>query len=364
MKNPYEVIGVEKTATSEEIQKAYRKLAMKYHPDRNPGDDEAVEKFKEVQEAYEILNDEQKKAYYDRMGEAPRRTGTPPPPPSYDDFLRNFFNGQQQGRQNGSNVMREILIDLEDVLTGKEIEIPHTSKATCGACEGVGGDKLVCHECNGSGWLRMQHSQRAQNMFVQQSCPTCLGKGYKVGPPCEKCNGKGLTEEATNVLKLVVPPGIPDGGQMIFKGCGNPGKNGGRAGHMIVSIAVRDHSLYKRLDDGNLLIKVPVSFPQLVLGDEIEIPTLDKKVVNFRIPPKSTAGRKMRIAGQGLPKHHETTERGDILAELMLEVPNGANEELVGLVEKLTKFDADGDIYPRKKHLKDLCGQLDNNREA
>jgi molecular chaperone DnaJ len=364
MKNLYEVLGVEKTATNEEIQKAYRKLAMKYHPDRNPGDDEATEKFKEAVAAYEVLSDDDKRRHYDMVGEAPRRTGNAPPPPSYDDFLRNFFNGQQTNRQNGTNLMTEVVIDLEDVLTGKEIEIPHTTKKTCPDCEGAGGDKIVCHECGGSGWRRAQHSMRGQNMFVQQSCNTCQGKGYKIGAPCDKCSGRGMTEEGENILKLVIPPGIPDGGQMIFKGCGGPGKNGGRPGHLIVTIAVREHNLYKRLDDGNLLIKVPVSFTQLVLGDELEIPTLDKKVVNFRIPPKSTAGRKMRLAGQGLPKHHESPERGDILAELMLEVPQGANEELVALVEKMAKFDEDGSVYPRKKHLKDVCAGLNNNREA
>jgi molecular chaperone DnaJ len=299
------------------------------------------------------------------VGEVPRHTGNATPPPSYDDFLRNFFNGHQQpNRQNGVNFVTEVVIDLEDVLTGKEIEIPHTTKKTCNQCNGVGGDKLVCHECGGSGWMRMHKSVRNQNIFVQQSCNACQGKGYKIGAQCDKCGGKGIVEEGESVLKLVIPPGIQDGGQMIFKGCGGPGKNGGRPGHLIVTIVVRDHDLYKRLDDGNLLIKVPVSFTQLVLGDEIEIPTLDKKIVNFRIPPKSTAGRKMRLAGQGLPKYHESDERGDILVELMLEIPQGANEEIVALIEKMAKFDENGAVYPQKKHFKDMCAGLNNNLEA
>jgi molecular chaperone DnaJ len=362
MPNYYEVLGVEKTAASEEISKAYRKLAMKYHPDRNPGDEAAVEKFKEVAAAYEVLSDQDKRAYYDRVGEVPRQNGNQPPPPPYEDLLRNFFNQQQNGKQPGGNLITEVLIDLEDVLSGKEVEIPHTSKTVCNECEGAGGDKLVCHECNGSGWIRTQ--QRNQNMVMQQSCRTCNGKGYRIGASCDKCEGKGTLSDNEKVLKLVIPPGIPDGGQMIFRGCGNPGKNGGRPGHLIVTIAVRDHKLYARLDSGNLLIKVPVTFTQLVLGDELEIPTLDQKVVNFRIPPKSTAGRKMRLAGQGLPKHHESQERGDILAELVLEVPQGCNEELIALVEQMAKFDEDGAVYPRKKQIKDMCAGLNNNREA
>lgn len=360
----YETLGVEKTATSEEISKAYRKLAMKYHPDRNPGDPVACEKFKEVASAYEILNDEQKRAYYDRTGgEAPRRGAGPQPQQhSYDDFLRNFFHGQQQsGVRHGQNVVKEFVIDLEDVLSGKEVDIPHTTKKTCKECDGAGGAKLVCHECNGNGWIRTQHN--GNNMFVQRTCQTCGGKGFKIGAPCDKCSGKGVSDAEENVLKLKIPPGIPDGGQMIFKGCGHPGKNGGRTGHMIITIAVRDHDLFKRLDDGNLLIKVPVTYTQLVLGDELEIPTLDRKVINFRIPPKSASGRKMRLAGQGLPKHHETTERGDLFAELSLEVPTNGSEELIALIEKLAKYDEDGAIYPKKKHFKDVCAEL-NKRES
>lgn len=360
----YETLGVDKTATSEEISKAYRKLAMKYHPDRNPGDAEAVERFKEVASAYEILSDEEKKAYYDRTGGETPRQQSGPQPNDMHDFFRHFFHaqqGQQQGRQNGANIMKEFVINLEDVLSGKEIDIPHTTKKVCKDCDGIGGVTLVCHECNGNGWIRTQQS--GGNMFVQRTCQTCSGKGYKIGTSCNKCSGRGVSESEDSVLKLKIPGGIPDGGQMIFKGCGHPGKSGGRAGHMIVTIAVREHDLFKRLEDGNLLIKVPVTYTQLVLGDELEIPTLDRKVINFRIPPKSSSGRKMRLAGQGLPKHHETSERGDLYAELSLEVPTNGSEELIALIEKLAKYDEDGAIYPKKKHFKDVCSEL-NKRES
>ena len=293
----YEVLGVSKGASAQDIKKAYRKLAMKYHPDRNPDDKEAEAKFKEATEAYEVLSDEQKKAAYDQYGHA----GVDPnmggggfhagagAGASFSDIFGDVFGdifgggGGRGGSRNnrGSDLRYTLELDLEEAVKGTSVEIRVPTMVHCDTCDGSGAKKgtnpVTCNTCGGVGQVRMQ-----QGFFsVQQTCPACRGQGKIIKDPCSDCHGQGRKEKR-KTLSVKIPPGVDTGDRIRLAGEGEAGLNGGPAGDLYVQVAVRDHSIFRR-EGKDLYTEVPISFVDAALGGELEVPTLDGRV-KLKIP--------------------------------------------------------------------------------
>lgn len=354
--NYYERLGIPNTATEDEIKKAYRTLAMKYHPDRNPGDQDADKIFKEVQQAYDVLNDKDKRRSYDHNGynaeelfdAASYYNGGFS---SYDDIFQSIFGGRGMPEgQHGDHIVIQIKTDLEGVLKGSKLDIEFSRKALCEDCGGRGGTMDTCDQCKGAGCFVMH----GRNATVKRSCNKCNGGGKCVTKKCKDCNGTGFGQPVSDRLVSLVPPGVNTGERFSFKGRGNPGRNGGRPGNVFVVVTVSEHEFFKRGQDGNLHCEVPVTYTQLVLGDEIELPTLDKKKIAFRVPPGTQSGSRFRLQKQGVPKRTMPDEDvkpehlGDLYVEVKLETPSNMTPEHIETIEKLTKFDTHSS-YPSKR---------------
>ena len=332
----YEVLGVEKAASEDEIKKAYRKAAMKFHPDRNPGDKTSEEKFKEVSEAYEVLSDENKRAAYDRHGHAgvdPNMAGGfgggPAGGANFADIFGDVFgdifgaNGRGQQRTNrGSDLRYTLEISLEEAVHGTKVNIRVPTLVDCETCEGSGARKgsspVSCTTCGGRGEVRMQ-----QGFFsVQQTCPTCRGKGRMIKDPCPACRGQGRVQKEKN-LEVKIPAGVDTGDRIRLAGEGESGGAGGMAGDLYVQIVVREHNLFKR-DGADLFCEVPISFVDAALGGEIEIPTLDGRV-KLKIPEGSQSGKQFRLRGKGVSPVRGGGP-GDMLVKVMVETPVKLNK--------------------------------------
>ena len=323
----YEVLGVDKSASDPEIKKAFRRIAMKYHPDRNPDDESAGEKFKEAQEAYEILGDEEKKAAYDRFGHA----GVDPNSGAggfggagfsdvFGDVFGDIFGGGGRGRtapDRGSDLRYDLQLDLEDAVKGKTIQIEVPTMVHCEICDGSGArpgtSPITCETCGGSGQVRM-----SQGFFsVQQTCPNCRGRGKIITDPCSDCHGQGVKQER-KTLSVKIPAGVDTGDRIRLSGKGEAGPNGGPAGDLYVQMHVRDHAIFVR-DGSNLHCEVPISFAQAALGGELEVPTLSGKV-KLKVPAETQSGKLFRLRGKGVaPVRGGGT--GDLLCRVVLETP-------------------------------------------
>ncbi len=331
----YEVLGVEKGASAEDIKKAYRKLAMKYHPDRNPDDKAAEEKFKEVQGAYEVLSDDQKRAAYDRFGHA----GVDPSMggggfggggaggPSFSDIFGDVFGdifggggGGGRGRggpQRGADLRYTLEIDLEDAVKGTKVQIKVPKLESCGTCDGTGAKKgttpATCGTCNGHGQVRMQ-----QGFFtLQQTCPACRGSGKQIKDPCPDCRGQGRVQK-TKTLSVNIPAGVDNGDRIRLAGEGEAGPMGGPAGDLYVQVSVREHEFFSR-DGNDLYCEVPISFVDAALGGELEVPTMDGRV-KLKIPAETQTGKLFRVRGKGVPNVRGGGQ-GDMLCRVVIETP-------------------------------------------
>lgn len=342
MKDPYELLGVQKSASQDDIRKAWRRLARKYHPDMNPGDDEATEKFKEVTAAYEILDDPQKRAEYDRFGTTGRSTRSNPRPrtgaysSAFDDFFGDVF-GKKSRKRKGEDVVIQCVVDLNDVLNGKKQMMEYSRKIICQDCNGKGGVTAKCKECEGRG-VRMIYGQ---NMNVQISCDKCGGSGESISETCEKCNGYGICGHERVDYEFEIPKGVESGMRFSFSGLGHPCPDGDD-GNLYIIVAVKEHDVFTRLRDGGLLCEVPASYTQLVLGDEIEIPTIDDEVlVTFKIPPGTQPNTKFRFKGKGLPKFNNTNTiyRGDQFVQVKLVIPTIVEGRYKELIEELAALE-------------------------
>jgi molecular chaperone DnaJ len=334
----YEVLGVSKRADESEIKKAYRRVAMKYHPDRNPDDPDAEEKFKEATEAYDVLLDEEKRAAYDRFGHA----GVDPSMGgggggSFSDIFGDVFGdifGGGRGRagpQRGSDLRYTLDISLEDAVRGATVEIRVPSLSTCDACHGSGARKgsapTNCGTCGGAGQVRMQ-----QGFFqVQQTCPSCRGRGKIVSDPCGSCRGQGRVEK-TRTLSVKVPPGVDTGDRIRLSGEGEAGPEGGPAGDLFVQISVKQHPIFER-DGKHLYCEVPITFADAALGGELEVPTLDGRV-KLKIPPETQTGKLFRLRGKGV-KPVRGGSVGDLLCRAVVETPVHLNKHQKELLKKL-----------------------------
>ena len=340
----YEVLGVARTADEGELKKAYRRLAMKYHPDRNPDDKEAEEKFKEANEAYEILSDAQKRAADDRFGHAGvdpsmgagagQRGGNAHFSDVFGDVFSDFFSsgrsGPRGGPQRGSDLRYNLSLDLEEAVRGTTVSIRISTFVACQSCDGSGAKKgtspVTCPTCNGVGQVRMQ-----QGFFsVQQTCPRCHGSGKFIPEPCPDCHGQGRTEEQ-KTLSVKIPAGVDTGDRIRLSGEGESGTQGGSPGDLYVVVNIREHAIFQR-DGRNLYCDVPINFADAALGGELEVPTLDGRV-KLKIPEGTQSGKMFRLRGKGVTSVRGG-ETGDLMCRVMVETPVNLSADQRKLLEE------------------------------
>ena len=336
----YEVLGVEKGAAEADIKKAYRRLAMKLHPDRNPDDPGAEDQVKEASEAYEVLSDAERRANYDRFGHAAANgqqgAGGFGAGGSFNDIFGDVFsdlfgNGRGRGPQRGSDLRYNLELDLEQAVRGDSVEIRIPVLTNCGDCSGSGakpGTKpATCPDCNGSGQIRV-----SQGFFsIQQTCPRCRGQGKIITDPCRTCGGRGRVQK-NKTLSVKIPPGVDNGDRIRLAGEGEAGPNGAQAGDLYVQISVRDHRIFQR-DGKHLYCEVPISFVDAALGGELEVPTLDGRV-RLRIPAETQTDKLFRLKGKGVTPVRGGSP-GDLLCKVVVETPVNLSEEQKTLLRRL-----------------------------
>ena len=322
----YEVLGVDRGATAAELKKSFRRLAMKFHPDRNPDDPDAQDKFKEAKRAYEILGDEQKRALYDQYGHAAfengaggRSAGFGDVGDVFGDIFGDIFGRHGSGRgraQRGADLRYMMQMDLEEAVFGVARQISIPTQVNCQHCNGTGsqdGKVSQCATCRGHGRVRMQNGI----FSLQQTCPTCSGSGQVIDKPCKKCHGQGRLEE-TRTLEVQVPAGVDNGDRIRLSGQGEAGPAGVPAGDLYVEVQVREHAIFKR-DGTDLHCEVPIRFSQAALGVSLPVPTLDGEVP-VNIPPETQTGTQFRLRGRGVTSVHNN-RRGDLICRVVLETP-------------------------------------------
>jgi molecular chaperone DnaJ len=341
----YEQLGVPRNASDDDIKKSFRRLAMKYHPDRNPGDKQAEEKFKKVKEAYEILSDAKKRSAYDQFGHAgvdPSMGGGQHADFSdvFGDIFGDIFGGGRRGgaggggrsrAQRGSDLRYNLELSLEDAVSGTEVKIRVPTYVACTTCGGTGAKAgsgpVTCSTCQGHGVVRMQ-----QGFFaVQQTCPACHGSGQQIKDPCKTCYGQGRVQD-TKTLSVKIPPGVDTGDRIRLAGEGESGAAGGPAGDLYVQVNVKDHPIFSR-DGANLYCEVPISFPTACLGGDLEVPTLDGKV-SLKIPAETQTGKNFRIRGKGV-KPVRGGPVGDLICKVRVETPVNLTKDQIEMVKKL-----------------------------
>ncbi len=371
----YEVLGIQKGASDDEIKKSYRRLAKKYHPDVNPGDKDAEVKFKEIGEAYEVLSDPEKKSRYDQFGFA----GVDP---SYGggqggagfggfggmgfddlgDIFGSMFGGGFGGRQRrhngprrGSDIEESVLLSFEEAAFGIKKKLKIYVVEDCETCGGSGAktsaDKTVCQHCGGSGQIKSVQNTMFGQMINTQTCPHCRGEGSIIKNPCPKCNGKGKVKRAKNI-EVDIPAGINSGETVSYRGLGNAGTKGGPSGDLLVTVSIKRHSVFTRTGyDVNL--EVPITFVQATLGADIEIPILDpdKKYelgkMTYTVPEGTQPSTVVRMRGKGIP-HVRSGVRGDMLVKLTVEVPKNLTSEQKEIISQFAKVSGENNYKQRK----------------
>ena len=346
----YEVLGVSRDASDQELKSAYRKLAMKFHPDRNPGDHAAEEKFKQASEAYQVLSDGDKRAAYDRYGHAGISGGGPGGFSGFSgtvdlgdifgDLFGEMFNvgggGHQRGsrQQRGDDLRFDLTIDFEDAIFGAETEIKIRRLEMCPTCNGRGSASgrgpTVCSQCQGRGQIRYQ-----QGFFsVARTCGACGGTGSIIGDPCQTCRGETRVAKELK-LNVKVPPGVEDGTRIRYAGEGDAGRGGGPKGDLYVVLSIRPHDFFERHGQ-DLHCVVPISFPQAALGAEFEIPGIDGPV-NLKVPEGTQSGKELRIRGRGVPFLNEKGH-GDLVIRVLVQVPRKLSRAQREVVQKLAEL--------------------------
>jgi molecular chaperone DnaJ len=345
----YEVLGVIRTSSDGEIKSAYRKLAMQYHPDRNPNDQGAEEKFKEAAEAYAILADGEKRGLYDRFGHAGVSSSSsggfdPSTFRGFEDIFGNlgdifgfgdlFGGGRRGGPQRGADLRYDLEITFEESATGAETTIQIPRQEACETCKGTGAapgsSPTVCSQCRGQGQVRFQ-----QGFFtVARTCPQCRGAGRVVSHPCQACRGNGRISRERKIT-VKIPAGISTGQQLRLQGEGEAGLAGGPAGHLYVQIHVQEHEFFRR-DGQNLFCEIPVNFTTLALGGEIQVPTLDGWET-VKIAEGTQTGTTLRLRTKGMPNVSGGSQKGDLFATVQVQIPRKLNKEQRRLVEQLAK---------------------------
>ena len=351
----YDLLGVSKSADEKEIKSAFRKLAMQYHPDRNPGDDAAEHKFKEINEAYEVLKDADKRAAYDRFGHAAfDQSGGFGPGGGFgndfsssmsdifDDLFGEFMGGRRGGgrggRQRGADLRYNMEITLEEAFHGKTAQIRVPTSVTCETCSGAGakaGTKPVtCRTCGGAGKIRA-----SQGFFtIERTCPTCQGRGETIEDPCEKCGGSGrVTQERT--LSVNIPAGVEDGTRIRLSGEGEAGVRGGPAGDLYIFLSLKPHEFFQR-DGADIFCRVPLSMTQASLGGQFEVPTLDGEKQRVKVPEGTQTGKQFRLKGKGMPVLR-SSHFGDMYIQVVVETPRNLSRRQRELLEEFDKVSSE-----------------------
>jgi molecular chaperone DnaJ len=363
----YQLLGVSRNASDDDIKKSFRRLAMKYHPDRNRDNPEAEEQFKKVKEAHDVLSDPKKRSAYDQFGHA----GVDPSMGGgagfgganfsdiFGDVFGDIFGGGGSrghgGPQRGSDLRYNLEIPLEEAVAGTEVKIQIPTLVNCKSCNGTGANKgsspVTCPTCHGHGAVRMQ-----QGFFsVQQTCPTCRGSGKQIKDPCRACHGQGRTQD-TKTLSVKIPPGVDTGDRIRLSGEGEMGETGGPPGDLYVQVHVKDHPIFTR-DGANLYCEVPISFPKACLGGEVEVPTLSGKVA-LKIPAETQTGRLFRLSGKGV-KPVRGGAVGDLMCRVRIETPVHLNKEQIDLIKQFDESLSGGG----SKHSPQAHGWLDGVKQ-
>ena len=372
----YDVLGVDKSADATAIKKAYRKLAMKYHPDENPGDKEAEEKFKEINEAYEVLSDETKRRNYDQFGHEGVNgqgfggaggfggQGFGGFDDIFGDIFGDMFGGgfsggsrqRRRGPERGADIKQRVNISFEEAAFGKKVQVKINRSEECDQCHGSGAkpgtSKKTCPTCHGSGQVQSVQRTPFGNIASTRTCSTCNGEGEVIDSPCSKCHGKGSIRK-TKTIEVDIPAGI-DNGQMIkLGGQGELGTRGGPRGDLYIEVNVQSHPLFTR-DGYDVYLEMPITFAQATLGDKIQVPTLDGKV-EYEVPEGTQTGTVFRLKGKGIPKL-KSNVRGDQYVKVTVEIPKKLNEKQKELVREFAK-ECGQEVHQRQKTLSD---KIDN----
>ena len=351
----YEVLGVIKSTSPEDIKKAYRKSALKYHPDKNKGDKASEDKFKEASEAYHVLSDKKRRKNYDQFGHAafeggPGRGGFEnfnfsQFSTSFSDIFEDFFEGfgetrgRRQGRSSsfrGEDLRYDLSISLEDAYHGKKHEINFSSSEKCGRCDGYGGEPgskpVSCSMCGGQGRVRS-----SQGFFtIQQTCPECSGSGEQISSACKECRGMGKKQTRKKIFTNI-PKGVDDGTRIRLSGKGEAGIKGGGNGDLYIFVSVKSHNIFKRSEE-NLFFEFPISLSDAALGATIEVPTIDGGKAKVKIPAGTQHGKQFRLKGKGMPLMRNK-DYGDLYIQAVTEVPASLTKEQKSLLEKFKKLE-------------------------
>lgn len=338
-KDYYEILGVSRSATVEEIKSTYKKLAFEYHPDRNQNNTEAENKFKEINEAYQVLSNENKRAQYDSFGHISDDGGFRSNYSNLNDLFGDLFEEvftsgkrSRSGGYRGNDLKYDIELDFDEAAFGVTKEINVKKRRLCSECSGSGaeaGGESICRSCEGRGSVAY-----SQGFFsVSQSCPSCRGTGKIITNPCGRCAGGGL-EYFEQKVEVKVPPGVDNGARLRMRGEGEPGQGGGQSGDLYIRIFVKDHPLFER-DGSNLICEVPINFLQAILGDEIEVPIL-KGTTKMKIPPGTQPGQSFKIKGKGLADL-QTGQLGDIYVVVKVVIPKKLNKNQKQILKELSE---------------------------
>ncbi len=354
----YEVLGVARTASDGEISAAYRKLAIKFHPDSNPGNEQATERFKEAAEAYEVLSDKEKRSRYNQFGHAgvnaagASGAGFSNVEDIFDAFGDIFGFGDMFGsrrrQQRGADIKTEVTLTLEEAASGVTKEITFHRSKPCKTCDGSGAkpgsNPTQCRQCGGHG----QVVQSAGILRVQTTCPTCRGSGRIITENCQSCRGRGFESDEIT-LDIQIPPGVDGGMQVRLQGEGEPGPHGSPAGDCYCFIRLQDHPLFQR-DGSHLYLQIPISYTQAVLGAEIDVPTLEDPA-KLTIPPGTESGQVFQLRGRGMPSSRGRG-RGDLRVQTVVEVPKKLSPEEEALLRQLAEVE-EANVAPRRKSFLD-----------
>ena len=346
----YEILGIPKSAGENDIKKAFRQLALKYHPDRNPGDSNAEVRFKEINEAYEVLKDPQKRAAYDQLGHAAFEMGGGGPGGGrggfgfdsfadiFDDLFADVMSSgggrRRSSATRGADLRYNLTVTLEEAFSGKKAQIKVPTSVACEACQGSGGEggaePIACPTCRGAGRVRTQ-----QGFFtLERTCPTCQGSGRTISNPCKACQGAGRVQKE-KTLAVTIPPGVEDGTRIRLSGDGEAGLRGGQPGDLYIFIGVAPHRMFKR--EGMLLgCQVPIPMTTAALGGTVEVPTIEGKRSRVTIPEGTQTGKQIRLKGKGMTEL-QGTARGDMIIELVVETPVNLSKRQQELLREFEK---------------------------